>query len=105
MDLATRAGIDPDQADSILKDPNAYLDAVRADEHEAVRLGARGVPLFVTDGRHILSGGQSAAVFTTALDTAWVDRLPAAPATDADLCDPGGACAVPGDAARIADRS
>lgn len=72
--LAERAGLDGQRARRVLADPDAYLDAVRADQREAARLGARAVPFFVLDGRHSVSGGQPAAAFAQALETAWAGR-------------------------------
>ena len=44
LKLAVQAGLDRDQARSVLEDPDAYLDAVRRDEGEAARLGAGACP-------------------------------------------------------------
>ena len=44
-----------------------YEDAVIADHREAHRLGVRGVPFFVIDGRYGVSGAQSVEVFSDAL--------------------------------------
>ncbi|WP_433260058.1 DsbA family oxidoreductase [Actinosynnema sp. CS-041913] len=71
--LADQAGLDPDDTRRVLHDPDAYLDAVRADEREAGRLGATGVPFFVIDGRYGISGAQPLDTFTKALSTAWSD--------------------------------
>lgn len=78
LGLATRAGLDHNDARSVLDDPDAYLDAVRADEREAARLGATGVPFFVIDRRLTLSGSRPVEAFAQALSTAWSER-PLAP--------------------------
>ena len=44
-----------------------YEDAVIADHREAHQLGVRGVPFFLVDGRHGISGAQSVPVFLDAL--------------------------------------
>jgi predicted DsbA family dithiol-disulfide isomerase len=60
-------------AEAGLHDANAVLagdrhaDAVRADHQQANALGANGVPFFLFDGRHSVSGAQSADVFAQAL--------------------------------------
>ncbi|ORT55779.1 DsbA family oxidoreductase [Streptomyces sp. CB03238] len=95
LDLATRAGLDADEARRVLDDPDAYLDAVRADEQEAARLGATGVPFFVIDRRCALSGGQPVDAFAQALHTAWAERPLTEAAPAGAVCGPDGACAVP----------
>jgi predicted DsbA family dithiol-disulfide isomerase len=67
--LATEVGVDPD---GLLND--AYADAVRADEELAMRIGIRGVPFFVLDRRHGVSGAQPSELLLEALDKAWEAR-------------------------------
>ncbi|MCC9738335.1 DsbA family oxidoreductase [Streptomyces sp. MNU89] len=76
LGLALAAGLDADEARRVLDDPDAYLNAVRADEREAARLGATGVPFFLIDHRYALSGGRPAEAFAQALHTAWTQRPP-----------------------------
>ncbi|MEU3844003.1 DsbA family oxidoreductase [Streptomyces sp. NPDC028635] len=96
VDLAVAAGLDADAARAVLADPDAYADAVRADEREAAQLGARGVPFFVLDRAYGVSGAQPAEVFTQALTQAWGDRSPLTLLDEggAETCGPDG-CAVP----------
>lgn len=103
--LAVDAYLDADAARAVLADPDAYAEAVRADEREAADLGANGVPFFVLDRKFGVSGAQPAEVFTQALEQAWEARSPltvlaegpsnGADGTDGDACGPDG-CAVPG---------
>ncbi|MEU5692086.1 DsbA family oxidoreductase [Actinosynnema sp. NPDC020468] len=72
--IADGAGLDQAETRRVLADPTAHLDQVRADEAEASRLGATGVPFFVVDGRYGVSGAQPQETFTRVLDTAWTDR-------------------------------
>ncbi|MBM7810289.1 DsbA family oxidoreductase [Saccharothrix algeriensis] len=72
--FAERVGLDPDEARRVLHDPDAYLEPVRADEQEAARLGAGGVPFFVVDGRYGVSGAQPVETFARALRAAWDER-------------------------------
>jgi predicted DsbA family dithiol-disulfide isomerase len=95
IDVAARAGLDPQQAGHILDDPDAYLGAVREDEHSAAVLGAQGVPFFVFDGRQALSGAQSVATLRSALDSAWVQHTPGDTDDEGAVCLPDGTCAVP----------
>ena len=64
--LAVEAGLDADQAWGVLRD-GTYADAVWADVEQARLLGANGVPFFVIDGTHGVSGAQPVAVFVEAL--------------------------------------
>ncbi|MFD7133126.1 DsbA family oxidoreductase [Streptomyces sp. NPDC059894] len=96
VELAVEAGLDAGAARAVLADPAAYADDVRADEREAARLGANGVPFFVLDRAYGVSGAQPAEVFAQALARAWDARSPLAHvgADDAGACGPDG-CAVP----------
>jgi predicted DsbA family dithiol-disulfide isomerase len=96
VELAVQAGLDAEDARKVLADPTAYADDVRADEAEAARLGANGVPFFVLDRKYGVSGAQPAEVFTQALTQAWGERSPLQliDQGDADACGPDG-CAVP----------
>jgi predicted DsbA family dithiol-disulfide isomerase len=64
MTLGTEAGLT--DVETLLRG-NLYEDAVIADHREAHRLGVRGVPFFLIDGRHGVSGAQSIPVFLDAL--------------------------------------
>ncbi len=76
VELAVSAGLDEGDARTVLADPAAYADDVRADEREAAGLGANGVPFFVLDRRYGVSGAQPAEVFTQALEQAWASHSP-----------------------------
>ncbi|MBU3066979.1 DsbA family oxidoreductase [Nocardia sp. NEAU-G5] len=93
--LAVEAGLDETDVRAVLADPEAYADAVRADEREAARLGANGVPFFVFDRRYGVSGAQPPEVFAQALERAWSDQAPVLEVVGgADACGPDG-CALP----------
>ncbi|MEU8653097.1 DsbA family oxidoreductase [Streptomyces sp. NPDC048737] len=96
VELAVEAGLDADEARAVLADPSAYADEVRADEREAARLGANGVPFFVLDRAYGVSGAQPAEVFAQALTRAWGERSPLRllDQDGAGACGPDG-CAVP----------
>ncbi|MEU2153482.1 DsbA family oxidoreductase [Streptomyces sp. NPDC019396] len=95
--LAVEAGLDADEARSVLADEGAYADEVRADEREAAELGANAVPFFVLDRRYGVSGGQPSDVFTRALEQAWEGResTPVDTAGTTGVCEADGACEVP----------
>jgi predicted DsbA family dithiol-disulfide isomerase len=57
----------------------AHAEAVAEDSRKAAAVGATGVPFFVVDGRHGISGAQAADVFRDALAQAWASRRVSAP--------------------------
>jgi predicted DsbA family dithiol-disulfide isomerase len=65
-ELAAEAGLDRDEAAQALREER-YLDAVRADQQQAVAYGINGVPFFVIDGAYGVSGAQEAATFADVL--------------------------------------
>lgn len=78
---AAEVGLDADEVRRVLNS-DAFATEVRADENEARRLGIRGVPFFVFDGRNAVSGAHPADTLLAALTTAWttaqarVDEFP-----------------------------
>ena len=72
LTLAGEAGLNADEAMGALGG-NAYADAVAADLREARGHGIGGVPYYLFDHRHGVSGAQPAEVFTSALTQAWTD--------------------------------
>lgn len=67
--LAVEAGLDRADVTRVLES-GAYSDEVRADNEQARAFGASGVPFFVIDNRHGISGAQSSDVFAEALERA-----------------------------------
>lgn len=65
-DLAGEVGLNRDEVKKSL-DLEEFLTAVHQDQQLAARLGIRGVPFFVVDGRYGVSGAQSPEVFTEVL--------------------------------------
>ncbi|MEA3200146.1 MAG: hypothetical protein QOE90_1574 [Thermoplasmata archaeon] len=70
--LALEAGLEASDVDDVLSS-EAYADAVRADEALAAELGVQGVPFFVLDGRHAISGAQPVEAFARALSASLHD--------------------------------
>ncbi|MEG9226092.1 DsbA family oxidoreductase [Aeromicrobium sp. Sec7.5] len=66
-DLAAEVGLD---RDAVLADlaEGTHLEAVRADQEQAIEYGIGGVPFYVFDGRLAVSGAQSPDVFVSALE-------------------------------------
>ncbi|MFI7501799.1 DsbA family protein [Streptomyces sp. NPDC049687] len=72
-----------------------YRQQVQDDARQAQRLGARGAPFIVIDGRYGVPGAQDSDTLLDLLRTAWTDTHPVTPAAgDALVCGPDG-CAVP----------
>ena len=66
-EVAAKAGLDADEARSFLAGGDKTEEVWQAQE-EAKRIGVSGVPFYVFDGRHGLSGAQPVEVFVRALD-------------------------------------
>lgn len=94
-DLAAEIGLDRDDVLRMLQGEE-YTTEVRADEQEAARLGARGVPFFVINRKYAVSGAQPTEVFLDALQQAWDEEHPLTVVGDANdaVCIDAG-CAIP----------
>ncbi|MBW3621053.1 MAG: DsbA family oxidoreductase [Actinobacteria bacterium] len=90
--LASEVGLDEVEVKEVLAG-DAYADAVRADERQAMTYGIRGVPFFVLDGRLGVSGAQPAEVLLGALTQAHGQAHPLAMHDHAAGDDHGDACA------------
>ena len=64
--LAAEVGLDASETREMLE-TDAFVDDVRRDEIQAQRLGIRGVPFFVIDGRYGVSGAQTPDVLLDVL--------------------------------------
>ncbi len=91
--LAEEVGLDPEAAQAVLGS-NDYADEVRGDEAAAARIGVRGVPFFVVEGRYAVSGAQPPEVLEEVVTKALNDGAGGAedPASS-QRCGPDG-CAV-----------
>jgi predicted DsbA family dithiol-disulfide isomerase len=91
--LASEVGLDDVEVKEALAG-DAYADAVREDERQAMAYGIRGVPFFVLDGRYGISGAQPADVLGQALAQAHAASRPLEMVGDAgEGHDHGDACA------------
>jgi predicted DsbA family dithiol-disulfide isomerase len=70
LSLAVEVGLDADAARGVIAG-NTHAGDVRADEERAVRLGIRGVPFFLAEGKYGASGAQPAEVLRDLLQRAW----------------------------------
>jgi predicted DsbA family dithiol-disulfide isomerase len=66
LQLAAACGLDAERAAAVLGS-DEYADAVREREQRWQQLGIHSVPSVVINGRHLIQGGQPAAVFERAL--------------------------------------
>ncbi|MFD8492649.1 DsbA family oxidoreductase [Amycolatopsis sp. NPDC059657] len=67
--LGAEVGVPADEARDVLQG-SKYAAEVQADIDQAKRLGITGVPFFVLNGTHGVSGAQSAETFLSALEQA-----------------------------------
>ena len=72
IDLAGRSGIDSADCAKFLEG-ETYAAEVRAEDVTARRIGIQGVPCFVFNGRHVLSGAQPPEVIQQMFDVARAD--------------------------------
>ena len=94
LKLADGLGLDREQTRQVLE-RRRYRQQVQDDARQAQRLGARGAPFIVLDGRYGVPGAQDSDTLLDLLRTAWTDTHPVTPAVgDAPVCGPDG-CAVP----------
>ena len=73
VEAASRAGLPSDEVRAFLAGDEC-ADEVAASQAEAYRLGVRGVPFYVLDGRYGLSGAQPVEMLVEVLDTVEADR-------------------------------
>src|SRR6185295_399796 len=66
LELVAAAGLDVERAREVLSS-DAFADEVRAAEQFWQQLGIHGVPAVIINRKHLISGGQPAAVFERAL--------------------------------------
>ncbi len=91
--LAVDAGLEEAEVRQVLTS-DAYGEAVRGDEQQAMDLGCSGVPFFVMGGRVAVPGAQPPATMLRALEKAWELTSPvevfADLDADAQACGPDG---------------
>jgi predicted DsbA family dithiol-disulfide isomerase len=73
VEVASEAGLDGNEVREFLASGQG-VEEVRAEEAAGHRMGIRGVPYFVLNGRHTISGAQPPGVFVSALQKAEADR-------------------------------
>jgi predicted DsbA family dithiol-disulfide isomerase len=78
--LAAEVGLDADEAAGMMRG-DMYADAVSADLREARGHAIGGVPHYLFDGRHGVSGAQATESFGQVLTRAWADAHTVPPAS------------------------
>lgn len=73
VEVAAETGLDRDEVQQFLASDQG-VEEVRAEEAAGHRMGIRGVPYFVLNGRYAISGAQPPDRFVSALQKAEVDR-------------------------------
>jgi predicted DsbA family dithiol-disulfide isomerase len=99
LDFAEEAGLNRGEAAEALHE-RRFRKQVQADQREAERLGARGAPFIVIDGRYAIPGAVDTDQLLASMTRAWQDSHPDPQPLlvlgEADgICGPDG-CAVPG---------
>ena len=92
--FAAEIGLDAAEAAEVLRD-RRYRARVDADQREAERLGARGAPFLVIDGRYAIPGAVGADDLLAALTSAWEQSHPK-PAPLPVLITDGATCSADG---------
>ncbi|WP_433319336.1 DsbA family oxidoreductase [Micromonospora sp. CA-269861] len=75
LDFAAEVGLDRDGAADALRS-RRYRARVAADQREAQRLGARGAPFLVFDGRFAVPGAIGPDDLVAVIDKAWAESHP-----------------------------
>ncbi len=68
--LAREVGLPEDETEQVLSS-DRYAEEVEADQLQAQRFGAQGVPFFVIDRKYGISGAQPVEAFEKALTESW----------------------------------
>lgn len=74
VEVASEAGLDGNEVREFLANGQG-VGEVRAEEASGHRMGIRGVPYFVLNGRYTISGAQPPDMFVSALQKAEADRV------------------------------
>lgn len=75
LDFADEVGLDRAEAAAALQD-RRYRAQVEADQREGERLGARGAPFLVVDGRYAIPGAVDVDQLLAAMTRAWQESHP-----------------------------
>lgn len=84
--IAIQAGMDPEIARHGVS-TNTYKKSILADEFEAIRFGARSVPLFVLNQKYVLQGLSSEQEILAALEQVETELYSKLRVNDGPVCD------------------
>ena len=73
-------------------DGNQYLKEVKDDINLSKKLGIRGVPFFLINGKESISGAQQDKVFEKAISAALKNIVPTDTNSNGGVCLPSGQC-------------
>lgn len=94
-DIAEVVGLDREDALSVLAS-DQFAQLVRAEEENGSRLGIRGVPYYVINGKHALSGAQPSGVYLNAMQQLWdAEQPPQVVESASEEACLDGTCVVP----------
>lgn len=71
LEIANSIGLDQNGTMAVLKTEAAYKDDVRRDEAFAQQLGVTGVPFFLINQKHAVTGAQPPDILLNAIEKAW----------------------------------
>lgn len=74
VQIAESEGLDKDTVLKVLNDKTKYANDVRNDEEFARKLGVQGVPFFLINQKHVISGAHPIEVFVDTIKTAWKEE-------------------------------
>jgi len=75
VEFAGEISLDPQEARAVLES-RRYRDQVNAEQHRAERMGARGTPFIVIDGKYGIGGGVDTDILLSAIERAWKEFQP-----------------------------
>ena len=91
MELASEIGLDVDALSNALES-TTYAQEVETDSIEAQQLGVRGVPFFVFNRTHAISGAQPVEVFMDTIQQAMNQLNDTLLVSEGSTCNPDGSC-------------
>lgn len=74
IDLAEDSGLEREETDKILRD-KTFAPQVLEDQKIAQKIGVRGVPFFVFNKKHSVSGAQPPEKFLEVLEMSWKENI------------------------------
>lgn len=73
-DIAEASGLERSEALEVLRDKTLYANDVRLDESDAKQSGITGVPYYIFNQKHTISGAQPTQAFVRILQKVWEEE-------------------------------